>query len=198
MVIFDREENLQKMAEECPFPWFATHINSIESAASEYARLAEALDSPLLRQHAAEWACVAERPALDNVNWQQVPGQLKQLSPSQRAGQVSAAGYSRIEYIIWRSPWIAIGRETFISSVLKKLGFAAYVPDHDAPYPTLDEADMNRDDTFYLFSSEPYRFLRYQEQLEADGFAGAIVDGELYSWFGIRSLRGLQSLLPET
>lgn len=196
MVIFDREENLKEMADECPFPWIATHINSIESAAIEFAKLGDVLNSPQLLQHATDWTAIAAQPNNQDVDWQQVPGQLQQLMRVKTTSENSTQqSFSRIEYIIWRAPWMAVGTDTFIRSMLTKLGFADYLPNHSSSYPTLTDAEMTRSDTFYLFSSEPYRFLRYQEQLEDAGYVGAIVDGELYSWFGIRSLRGLQSIL---
>jgi hypothetical protein len=188
IVVFDREENLKQMAEECPFPWTATHINSLHTAGAEFKKLGAALESSKLQQHAADWSSVADRPNLASPDWNQVPGQIDALHNRR-------ADYARVEYIIWRSPWMAVSAQTFIGSVLQKLGFAPCMSEHTERYPTLSSDDMARDDTFYLFSSEPYRFHRYREQLEAEGFNGAIVDGELYSWFGIRSLRGLQFYL---
>lgn len=199
LVIFDREENLKEMADECPFPWFATHINSIDAAGSEFLKLSEVLASEALRQHALEWSRVASQADLKEIDWQQVPGQLRKLAGADPLSEGSGPqSFSRIEYVIWKSPWMAVGADTFIFSVLKKLGFADFLPDHTSQYPTLNEMDMTRTDTFYLFSSEPYRFLRYQTELEEAGVAGAIVDGELFSWFGVRSLRGIQSILPAT
>lgn len=189
LVVFDREENLKSMAEECPYPWFATHINSIESVAGEFKRLAQQLNSDKLLNHAEQWQKLNAMPAKQGVDWQNIPGQLQPL--------LNTSNYKKVEYIIWRDPWMAIGKQTFINSVLQKLGFAEYLSEHLKPYPELSEQQMQESDTFYLFSSEPYRFLRYHQKLLDEQRHGAIVDGELFSWFGIRSYRKIILKLEE-
>ncbi len=99
----------------------------------------------------------------------------------------------RIEYVIWRNPWMVIGPGTFIGSMLAKVGVGVMIPPHEQPYPEINEADMRRRDTFYLFSSEPFPFARYLEELIGMGISGAVVDGEFYSWFGSRSYRMLKT-----
>ena len=186
-VIFDKEENLQEMAAQCPFPWAATHVKSIRDCAIEFNKLGDILQSESLAELAQEWAQLSATPTPAGGSISGLPGLLEPLHSHAQA-------YSRIEYIIWRDPWMAVSANTFIGSVLTHLGFGPKLANHAQPYPVLSEADMQREDTFYLFSSEPYRFLRYHQQLLNEGFHGAIVDGELYSWFGIRSLRALQKL----
>lgn len=190
LVVFDREENLKTMADECPYPWFATHITSIDSVAGEFERLASQLNSELLAEHAEQWQQLQAMPAKQDFDWQNVPGQLKPL--------LNTSNYKRVEYIIWRDPWMAIGQQTFINSVLQKLGFGEYLTNHPKPYPELSEQQMREDETFYLFSSEPYRFLRYHQKLLDEQRHGAIVDGELFSWFGIRSYRMMMEILNKS
>lgn len=184
LVIFDKEENLKQMAEQCPYAWHATHIQSIDSAAAEFHKLALVLESEKLLNHARSWQHACQLKPNKLLDWSQVPGLLKPLHQAEH-------DYKRIEYIIWRDPWMAVGHNTFIASMLDKMGFADYLANHAKPYPVVSDSDMQRDDTFYLFSSEPYRFLRYHQDLLEQGFHGAIVDGEVYSWFGIRSLKAL-------
>lgn len=188
LVIFDREENLKEMAAQCPYDWVATDIHAVEDMPREITKLADALHSEPLMQHALDWQTLLARPKAKATHWRDVPGFLKPLlEPNHH--------YSRIEYVIWRDPWMAVSGDTFIGSMLARLGFGEYLPAHESRYPQLAEGEMHRDDTLYLFSSEPYRFLRYHERLIEEGFKGAIVDGELYSWFGIRSYRALDSYL---
>lgn len=42
------------------------------------------------------------------------------------------------------------------------------------------------------FASEPYPFERFPELMAECGFSAALVDGEAYSWFGVRTLRFLE------
>ena len=67
------------------------------------------------------------------------------------------------------------------------------IPPHEQPYAEIIEADMQRQDTFYLFSSEPFPFARHLDELTGMGISGAVVDGEFYSWFGSRSYRMLKT-----
>ena len=190
IVIFDREENLKQMAVECPFPWHATHITSVNNVGAELRGLGLKLNNHALQQLGDRWDLLAAKPSLDKLDWSHVPGQLKSLSRQQ-------ACYKRVEYIVWRHPWMAVSRHTFIGSMLEKLGFSEYLNPHQQAYPVLADEAMADPDTFYLFSSEPYPFARHQQALLDSGFNGAIVDGEVYSWFGIRSFHHLHKYLTE-
>jgi len=188
LVIFDREENLKEMADACPFDWHATHITSTYSIGSELRELAARLDCSELSKLATDWDELANRPAAGQVDWAHVPGQIATLNNHRTS-------YSRIEYIIWRDPWMAVNSNTFVGSMLEKLGFKGLLADHSKSYPELDDLQMNDPDTFYLFSSEPFPFTKHKQGLIDAAFNGAIVDGEVYSWFGIRSYRALAQYL---
>ncbi len=90
---------------------------------------------------------------------------------------------------------MAIGPNTFIWSVLQKLGFIDYLISRKEKYPNLGLEMTAQPDTFYLFSSEPFPFARYQKELLKAGFKGVIVDGECYSWYGLRALKFLEQEL---
>ncbi|NND83154.1 MAG: Fe3+-siderophores ABC transporter protein [Gammaproteobacteria bacterium] len=188
LVIFDREENLKAMADECPFPWHATHITSVDSAGPELARLAESLNNAGLAQMAADWVALAARPARQMAPIAELPGVIDWLQPPPDSVQ-------QLNYIIWRDPWMAVARHTFIGSVLERLGYAPLLAEFDSVYPELEEAQMQTEGCVNLFSSEPYPFARHTDALRAAGYHGALVDGECFSWFGIRSYRFLQAHL---
>ncbi len=190
IVVFDREENIKSMAEECPYEWAATHITSVNNVGDELIKLAQILHSDALNKLGQDWNSLATLPDRQFTTWNDVPGALTYLDNLQ-------TDYKRLEYIIWREPWMAVGADTFITSMLQKLGFGTYLAEHPSAYPELSDQDMSRDDTFYLFSSEPYPFGKHQKQLIEENFNGAIVDGEVYSWFGIRSYKSLASYLHE-
>ena len=192
LVVLDREENTREMAAGCPFPWTAVHITAVENVGSEMRSLARRVASDALQRLAEDWIRVTNRSALPFPGWHRVPGARTYL-----AADGNTKDISRLEYVIWRKPWMVIGPDTFIHSMLQKVGFSEYLkpvqPDASR-YMEMAEAAMNRSDTFYLFSSEPYPFASKEKLLGSLGVAGAVVDGELYSWYGLRSYRFLRSL----
>ena len=88
---------------------------------------------------------------------------------------------------------MAVGPETFIGSVLRKTGYPVFP--FAEKYPVVDFAEFDRETTLLLFSSEPFPCLRKREGLAELGFPYAFVDGESFSWFGVRALRFLESAL---
>ena len=190
LVLMDREENTREMAESCPLPWHATHVTSIASLPANLDALASRLESLVLRELAAQWRELNRKPVLTAPAWDQLPGFIAWIGTPP-----STAGIDRIEYMIWRNPWMAVSRQTFIGSMLERVGFDAWLKSYPTPYPELDELEVPAAGTFYLFSSEPFPFHRYRDDLENLGFQGAVVDGEFYSWFGVRSLNLLKAYL---
>jgi len=184
IVVFDREENPKEMADSCSFKWHATHITSVDNIADELRKLADIVESPQLLEMADKWSELASKPNLKTIDWANIPAQIETIGNNK-------VSYKHIEYIIWRDPWMAVNANTFIGSMLQKFGFTEHLISHKKSYPELTQEQMNDPETFYLFSSEPYPFSRHKEFLIESGFNGAIVDGEVYSWFGIRSYLAL-------
>jgi hypothetical protein len=109
----------------------------------------------------------------------------------------------RVLYLIWRDPWMTVARDTYISSMLDLIGWQT-MPDarggHSgaARYPALhgDEPWL-RDVQRVLLSSEPYRFSEQHLQEVRQWLPQAsvqLVDGEMLSWYGSRSTKGLAYL----
>ncbi|MFM7667271.1 MAG: ABC transporter substrate-binding protein [Bacteroidota bacterium] len=106
--------------------------------------------------------------------------------------RISSHGKNRkVLYCIWDEPTMVVGKETYIHSVLTKLGFENVV--HENRYPAL--TDLNElNPEIVLLSSEPFPFgdnhiKKYQEL-----FPNAevqLVDGEMFSWYGSRMLKAL-------
>lgn len=188
LVVMDREENTREMADACPFAWHATHVTSVDSVGDELAALAGRIDNHRLRELADGWRALAALPPATFSGWQALPGFRQPI------GQ-QAIEADRIEYMIWRDPWMAISDQTFIGSMLGRVGLGNLLVHRRDPYPDLSGDDLPHDDTFYLFSSEPFPFERYVAELQTLGFNGALVDGEFYSWFGSRSYRLLKDFL---
>jgi ABC-type Fe3+-hydroxamate transport system substrate-binding protein len=184
LVLFDKEENPKKFSEECPFPWIATHVVDLNSAHEETKMLAAELKNQKLREQTELWEQVLQQ-APRKWSFEQIPGEIKKLqtlSGSSKKGR-------KIIYVIWKKPWMAAHQSTYIGSVLKHLGAPLADLQSPEPYPHLKEELMR--ENYILFSSEPYPFLKKENELAAGGFTGSIVDGESYSWFGIRGLNFL-------
>lgn len=97
----------------------------------------------------------------------------------------------RVLYLIWRKPWMAAGRQTFINSMLEACGWENCLS--ELRYPSLTDADIIslRPDVIFL-SSEPYPF-NDSHHMELNAIvpspATISVDGEMFSWYGSRLIK---------
>lgn len=189
LVLLDQEENPLSMAEDCPGAYLATHVTSLETLQSELVRLGEHFQNAFLMELAVDCLDIIETPT-PKWNAQRIPGLVQLIrQPAQESAEVV--------YLIWKKPWMAASEETFIGSVLKKLGANLMPFNEGDKYPVLEIEDI--ENCFCLFSTEPFPFGKKIEELQSTGLAGAVVDGEFYSWFGVRSIAHLkQALLSKT
>jgi ABC-type Fe3+-hydroxamate transport system substrate-binding protein len=89
---------------------------------------------------------------------------------------------------VWRRPWVALGGDTYGSSVLAALGVANVFGDAAERYPstTLEAAAATRPDVV-LAPSEPYPF-RERHRAELVAVAPVVlVDGQDLFWWGART-----------
>ena len=99
----------------------------------------------------------------------------------------------RVLYLIWRNPWMAAGKDTFIDSVLSKTGLVNCV--NEGRYPELSVEEMKiLSPEIILLSSEPFPF--QQENVEElkvifSDVRIVLVDGQMFSWYGSRLLKSL-------
>jgi ABC-type Fe3+-hydroxamate transport system substrate-binding protein len=103
----------------------------------------------------------------------------------------------RYAYLIWRDPWMTISDDTFVSALLALPGGRnVFGAGHDR-YPAVTVEDLRAaDPDLVLLASEPFPF----RDIHADELAAssgiersrfALVDGELLSWHGSRTPRGI-------
>jgi ABC-type Fe3+-hydroxamate transport system substrate-binding protein len=89
-------------------------------------------------------------------------------------------------YFIWDDPAFLTGKNTFIDSMLTKIGYKnAYDMER---YPALTECPDLQPDVVFL-SSEPYPFKDSHRQKFQEMFPKAdirMIDGEMCSWYGSR------------
>ena len=88
---------------------------------------------------------------------------------------------------------MGINKDTFIASSLNFSGISIF-GEYPDKYPMINLENEDKQSTLLLFSSEPYPFLKKELEMMDLGFPHAFVDGESFSWFGIRSYRFLKSL----
>ena len=185
LVILDREENPKEFLRQIEVPVIATHVDSISTMGDELQRLGQTLRNSRLLELAERARVIAAMTPRSEVPLP-MPGLLEELSPYQIG--------EKINYVIWRNPWMLAGQGTYISSVLQKLGFQIQVRAAEK-YPKCELPELSK--AYNLFSSEPFPFARKTSELLQLGLRGAVIDGESYSWFGIRGLNFLQQALQK-
>jgi ABC-type Fe3+-hydroxamate transport system substrate-binding protein len=94
-------------------------------------------------------------------------------------------------YLIWKKPWMAAGKNTFIDSMLSAINLVNVV--NAQRYPELSDQDIVAlSPDVILLSSEPYPFKEnHIQELKAlvPTSQIALVDGELFSWYGSRLIK---------
>lgn len=94
-------------------------------------------------------------------------------------------------YLIWKGPYMAAGKGTFIDVMMDCSGYENCIRESRYPSLTLDEIkDLNPESI--LLSSEPYPFKgQHIDELREvlPNTKIQLVDGELFSWYGSRLLK---------
>ena len=103
----------------------------------------------------------------------------------------------RFACLIWRRPWMAAAGDTFLDALLGLAGGVNVFADRADRYPEVTATELaSADPDAILLTSEPFPF----REEHADELAGAtglprerfvFVDGELLSWHGSRTPRGI-------
>ncbi|MBF29747.1 MAG: cobalamin-binding protein [Aequorivita sp.] len=101
-------------------------------------------------------------------------------------------GYSekRVLYIIWKKPYMAAGRGTFIDSLLKENKYSNIFSVNAGRYPEVKQEDFLKADII-LLSTEPYPFKNVDvvEMTKKLNREVKLVDGEFFSWYGSRLMK---------
>lgn len=100
-------------------------------------------------------------------------------------------------YCIWKDPWMSVSRDTYIAAMLAEIGWRVPALDQQVRYPRFEwNAQLLGQIDAVLLSSEPYRFTEAHAAALAQqiGKPVLLVDGEMMSWYGSRSLAGLRYL----
>jgi iron complex transport system substrate-binding protein len=98
----------------------------------------------------------------------------------------------RYGYLIWRRPWMAISRDTYVADLIARAGGAPLTDDPHARYPTIELDALRAADVVFL-PDEPFPFAdKHLPELRAalPGVALERVSGDDACWHGARSIRG--------
>lgn len=189
LVIFDKEENTKAMADSCPYPYVATEVTTVQHMPEALAQLAEQLGNAELLALADRYSQVLSKPLAAR------PEQLPLLEHSSAASATVLTDERPWVYLIWRNPYMSIGRHTFIASVFAHLGFKDKLLAFEENYPKLSLEDIAKLNPVWLCSSEPYPFAKQlaatQQELSQ---SVVLIDGEPLCWYGTRCLHYLESL----
>jgi ABC-type Fe3+-hydroxamate transport system substrate-binding protein len=94
----------------------------------------------------------------------------------------------RVLYLIWKNPYMAAGKDTFIDYVLSQCSFVNVCDASLGRYPELTpEQIKNLQPLIILLSSEPYPFTeKHLEEFKLyyPGVLSVLADGEYFSWYG--------------
>ena len=174
LIIANKEENRKK------------HIEELEKHTDVHLTNITNLNEALFGIHLIGELCGAEEEAaelLENIQaeMERVPEE-PQLS---------------VAYMIWRKPWMTVGGDTYINSVLGHWNLKN-VFQEDTRYPEISlNAIVRKNPDLIFLSSEPYPFKEkhINEVKNACPRSNVVlVNGEWFSWYGSRMLPAFRQL----
>ena len=170
LIIANKEENVKEQVEELEkvFPVWVSDVNNLNDAYEMIEQIGIITNK--------------EQPA-NEIILQAKEGFAKLPTPDSRL---------RTAYFIWQNPYMTVGGDTFIHSMLEIAGFEnLYADQIRYPEITIDELRIKNCQLVFL-SSEPYPFKQKHIadlQSALPNTKIIIVDGEMFSWYGSRLLQ---------
>ncbi|MFS0671724.1 ABC transporter substrate-binding protein [Ornithinibacillus sp. 179-J 7C1 HS] len=178
LIIAEKEENTKEIVEtlEQHFPVFVFEVKKI---ADVYRMIT---DVGRLTERESESAKLVESIQREFLNLPKMNGK-------------------RAAYVIWKKPYMVVGKETYIQSLLEEMGFINPFTTMEGRYPVVTEEDFRKVELDYiLLATEPYPFREKhlgEFQAMLPDVLPVIVDGEMF-WYGskmIKSARYFEELL---
>lgn len=168
LIIVEKEENTKEIVEELEkfFPVFVAEVQTVDDAYEMIDEMGSLTD----RGEAATRLIVSIH--------------------RQFAALPKGTG-KRVGYVIWRKPYMVAGKDTYINSLLEKMGFINPFTEADGRYPAVTADDFKKAELDYvLLASEPFPFKEKHliEFLDImPNTEPLLVDGEMF-WYGPRML----------
>ena len=137
-----------------------------------------------------------------------------QKAYSNALGACAELPRERVLYLIWKSPWMTVSRDTYVSRTLAAVGWDTVEIASKDRYPKIEItpallASLDR----ILLSSEPYAFREHHIDEIREGLAAgsndfvptpmeepdspvtvSLIDGEMTSWYGSRAIKSMKYL----
>jgi len=174
LIIANKEENRQEDVEALKRD-FEVHVTEVGT-----------INEALFTIHDIGWMCGVEEKAKRMI--QDIQKRMEDV-PDEKP--MTAA------YLIWREPWMTVGGDTYIHSVMDHWNLHN-VYDDKTRYPntSLEEISHKKPDVI-LLSSEPYPFKEKHIREVGKVCKSSniiLVNGEWFSWYGSRMLKAFEKL----
>ncbi len=171
LVMLDKVENRKEDAEALSaagIELFVTNVRTLADVGSDLDRMATALGLP---SQTLEWP--------DYATMQADP----------------PPAVARCFVPIWRRPWMAIGPDTYGSTLLEAMGLANVFTDQAVEYPEIELTDaVVQGADRVLAPSEPYEFTAEHLNELSEVAPVTEVDGQDLFWWGVRTPAAIERL----
>jgi|LGOV01.1.fsa_nt_gb ABC-type Fe3+-hydroxamate transport system substrate-binding protein len=178
LIIGNKEENIKPQVEEIAskFSYWISDVNSFE----DNQKLIKDIGAICGKKLEAEVLCSRISDVCKNVS-------KVQKTPK------------RVAYFIWRNPFMVAGNNTYINSLLSKLGFVNVFKQLEGRYPVITFKDLenaNVDEIFLSSIPFPFNAIHAQEfEMHFPDKKITFVDGEVFSYYGSRIAKSESYLL---
>jgi ABC-type Fe3+-hydroxamate transport system substrate-binding protein len=178
LIIGNKEENIKPQVEEIASK-FSFWISNVESF-DDNQKLIKDVGKICNREMEAEILCVRINNVCDTI---------KSVQKTSK----------RVAYFIWRNPFMVVGKNTYINSILNKLGFINVFEQLEGRYPRIILDDLKNVEVDEIFLSSipfPFNEIHAQEfKMFFPKLKVTFVDGEVFSYFGSRLAKSEEYLL---
>ncbi len=102
----------------------------------------------------------------------------------------------QVLYLIWRKPYMAAGRPTFIDAIMTRLGWENVAASLPGRYPTLEDPSVINPE-IVLLCSEPYPYKAQHIPEIQSLWPQAHVErvrGDYFAWYGVRMIEAAKYL----
>ncbi|NTE05657.1 ABC transporter substrate-binding protein [Agrobacterium tumefaciens] len=176
LVIGNKEENMQSDIEELSefFPVWMSDIFTLDDAKKTISQIGELVDRE------------PEAAYLNHL----ISAGFNDLQTLALQNKID----KKVAYLIWRKPYMAAGKNTFIDNILLLNGMTNVIT--ESRYPEVKLVQLQAlNPQLILLSSEPYPFgSKHIEEIQAaiPNVEIMLVDGEMFSWYGSRLVKAVQ------
>lgn len=196
LVLTNREENTQDVVEALAShtPVFVTEVKTVLGSSASATSMIRTVGRLTGRAHRAERLATRLETRFRSLT-RAVRGGTPSRGETPPPGEPDHEEARRqpplpVAYLIWRDPYMTVGRDTIIHDVLQRAGLQNVFADRTR-YPEVTPADLAASDArVVLLPDEPFPFdEEYAEELRAalpQPLPTNLVVGALFSWYGPR------------